>query len=297
MRGTLAGLALAGLLASAVGLQLLRDRWYGEPQPADSLLYLRSPGTVKRLALLYSALLADVYWIRAVQYYGSTRLSDDANRSYGQLYPLLDIATTLDPAFNIAYRFGAIFLSEAFPGGAGRPDLAVALLEKGFRLNPTRWHYLYDIAFVHYWTREDFAAAAEWFGKAADVPGAPWWVRSMAAVTAAQGGNRKASRLLWQIQLENAEDDWVRHNAIERLQQLDAMDQIDALTAASRQFASRFGRFAGSWDDWHGSGCSVPGRRWTRPASPMSSTRRPAWRRCRPNQSSTRCPPGRGDSD
>ncbi len=259
MRGTLAGLALAGLLASAVGLQLLRDRWYGEPQPADSLLYLRSPGTVKRLALSYSALLADVYWIRAVQDYGSTRLSDDANRSYGQLYPLLDIATTLDPAFNIAYRFGAIFLSEAFPGGAGRPDLAVALLEKGFRLNPTRWHYLYDIAFVHYWTREDFAAAAEWFGKAADVPGAPWWVRSMAAVTAAQGGNRKASRLLWQIQLENAEDDWVRHNAIERLQQLDAMDQIDALTAASRQFASRFGRIAGSWDDLARVGLLRPG--------------------------------------
>lgn len=248
-RVLISGVALAVLLASAIGLQLLRERWYGAPQPADSLLYVRSPETMKRLALSYSALLADVYWIRAVQYYGSRRLMDAAERNYDQLYPLLDIATSLDPQFNIAYRFGAVFLSEAFPGGAGRPDEAVELLEKGFRENPTRWEYLYDIAFVQYWTRQDFVAASEWFKKAADVPGAPWWVRSMAAVTAAQGGNRRASRLLWRIQLENAETEWVRQNAIERLQQLDAMDQIDELTWASRQFASRYGRFASTWEE------------------------------------------------
>ena len=34
------------------------------------------------------------------------------------------MATGLDPYFNIAYRFGAIFLSESKPDGPGRPDLA-----------------------------------------------------------------------------------------------------------------------------------------------------------------------------
>ena len=50
---------------------------------------------------------------------------------YPLLYPLLDLTTTLDPVFNIAYRFGSIFLAEPYPGGAGRPDLAITLLEKG----------------------------------------------------------------------------------------------------------------------------------------------------------------------
>ena len=50
--------------------------------------------------------------------------------------PLLDLTTTLDPYFSIAYRFGAIFLSEASPGGPGRPDQAVALLAEG-RRRPT----------------------------------------------------------------------------------------------------------------------------------------------------------------
>ena len=45
-------------------------------------------------------------------------------RTYALLYPLLDLTTTLDPYFSIAYRFGAIFLGEPYPGGPGRPDLA-----------------------------------------------------------------------------------------------------------------------------------------------------------------------------
>ena len=61
------------------------------------------------------------------------------------------LTTTLDPRFNIAYRFGAIFLAEPYPGGAGRPDLAIALLEKGLRARPDKWEYMQDIGFVHYW--------------------------------------------------------------------------------------------------------------------------------------------------
>ena len=30
---------------------------------------------------------------------------------------MLDLTTTLDPRFNIAYRFGAIFLAERYPAG------------------------------------------------------------------------------------------------------------------------------------------------------------------------------------
>jgi len=248
LRGAGVAFALAGLVAAAVGLQVVRDRVYGEPRPERGLLYVRSPETVRRLSLSYAALLADLYWVRAVQYYGGTRLSHDPNRNFDLLHPLLDITTTLDPAFNIAYRFGAIFLAAPFPGGAGRPDLAVALLEKGFRANPRRWQYLYDIGFVHYWELSDFPAAARWFEKAADVPGAPWWLRSMAAVTATQGGDRRASRLLWQLQLDNAENDWVRKDALLRLRQLDALDQIDALNDACRQYTARTGTAPRRWE-------------------------------------------------
>jgi tetratricopeptide (TPR) repeat protein len=161
---------------------------------------------------------------------------------------LLDITTSLDPRFNIAYRFGSIFLAEKFPGGAGRPDLAIALLEKGYRANPTRWQYLQDVGFVYYWWVGDYRQAGEWFHKAAGIPGAPWWLRSLAAVTLTQGGDRQSSRVLWQSLRDSSDNDWVRNNASLRLAQLDALDAIDQLTGVVRDFTARTGTIPASWD-------------------------------------------------
>src|SRR5512139_409970 len=240
---------LVALFGIALALQLARDRAYGEPRSAGEILYVRSGATLEKIALSYKAILADVYWIRAIQYYGGTKLSASPEKRYDLLYPLLDITTTLDPFFKIAYRFGAIFLAESYPGGAGRPDLAVALLEKGFRARPEKWEYLQDIGFVYYWWLHDYGRAASWFEKASAVAGAPWWLKSLAAVTLTQGGDRRSSRLLWQQLRETADNDWLRTNADWRLTQLDALDQIDELRWAVRQYAQRLGRLPASWID------------------------------------------------
>ncbi len=241
------GLVTAVLTIGAIGLVVWKDRVYGEPQPGESVLYLRSGTALQHLSLSYAALVADLYWVRAVQYYGGTRLSRTQAKTYDQLYPLLDITTSLDPRFRVAYRFGAIFLAEPYPGGAGRPDLAIALLEKGFRADPKRWQYLQDIGFVYYWWLGDFQKAAAYFRQASEVPGGPWWLRSLAAVTLAQGGDRTTSRQLWQSLRDTSTDEWVRSNATFRLAQLDALDASDALTARARAFAARAGTWPASW--------------------------------------------------
>ena len=182
-----------------------------------------------------------MYWIRAVQHYGGTRLSNDPNASYDLLYPLLDLTTSLDPRFNVAYLFGSLFLAEPPPGGPGRPDLAIALLEKGLRAQPEKWEFAQAIGFVHYWWRQDYPEAAAWFQRAAEIPGAPFWMASLAAVTLAEGGRRDSSRQLWQ-ELARSEFEWFRNEAQRRLQQLDAMDQIDQLQAVADAFERQFGR-------------------------------------------------------
>jgi hypothetical protein len=177
-------------------------------------------------------LAADLYWMRALQEFGSTRLRVGGDKSYADLYPFLDLTTSLDPRFNVAYRFGAIFLSEPPPGGPGRTDQAIALLEKGIANNPSRWEYYQDIGFVHYWWSQDYVEAASWFERGAQVPGAPWWMKSMAATTLAAGGDLQNSRFLWQMLLETTDNEWVRGDAMRRLQQIDTMEQIDRLSAA-----------------------------------------------------------------
>jgi hypothetical protein len=253
---------VAVLLAAAVQLQAARERRYPSGDETEESLYLRSGLAVRRLTGAHDTLFADVYWIRAIQHYGGAKHRIDqlgalppfvaeppasiAADAYPLLYPLLDITTTLDPRFNIAYRFGAVYLGEPYPRGAGRPDLAIALLEKGLVSQPDKWQYMEDIGFVHYWFRHDFAAAAEWFAKAGDVPGAPWWLRSMAATTVAQGGDRRSSRAMWLAIRQSAEIDWLRKDAERRLLQLDALDTIDALQRAADDYARR----AGARPDW-----------------------------------------------
>jgi tetratricopeptide (TPR) repeat protein len=235
--GIVATLGLAGLLAAAsVLVQMTRDRLYHTDKPAEQILYVRAPETMRRMVLSYDALAADVYWIRTLQHFGGERLT---RKRYELLYPLLDFATSLDPHFNIAYRFGSLFLAELPPGGPGRPDLAIALLEKGIKENPKRWHYYQDAGFVYYFGYKDYDKAADWFKRGSEIEGAPWFLKSLAANTLAKGQDRRASRLLYETILQTADNDFMKNDAVRRLRQLDTMDDIDALRAIVRRYRER----------------------------------------------------------
>jgi hypothetical protein len=239
------------LAAAVVGRQAVEDRaratFLSQAQAGD-YLYIQSPETLRRASLSYSAVVADLYWIRAVQYYGGTRLSSGA-KNYDLLYPLLDLTTSVDPLFDIAYRFGAIFLAEEYPGGAGRPDLAIALLQKGLRAQPGKWQFGQDIGFVYYWWLRDYTSAADWFNRAGEMPKAPEWLKPLAAVTLAQGGNRASSRTLWTNIVRNAELEWVRRQGDFRLKQLDAMDGMDIVGRFVERYRNSVGALPTSWDD------------------------------------------------
>jgi tetratricopeptide (TPR) repeat protein len=234
-------------VVAAMALQMLRDQRYSlDERGAERILYVRSGAVLKRLALGFDSLAADTYWIRALQHYGGERRANPRDRKYELLYPLLDITTTLDPYFTLAYRFGAIFLAEAYPGGPGRPDQAALLLRKGIAAQPSKWQYYMDLGFVHYWHMRDFKAAAEWFRRAAQQPNAPNWLQPLAATTLIRGGDRMAARFLWR-QLLEADQPWLRRVAERRLAQMDALAQIDQLQRAARRFPPEAGQRY-TWD-------------------------------------------------
>ena len=232
--GGIAGAIAA--LAAATALQTVKDRRYPrEEQQARAMLYVRSGPALRRMALEFDALAADIYWIRAIQHYGGDRLAGPGKRKYELLYPLLDLTTSLDPYFNVAYRFGAIFLSEAYPGGPGRPDLAITLLKKGISAQPTKWQYHHDIAFVYYWQLRDMEAAARWFRLAAAQPNAPNWLEPVAATMLIERGDRESARFLLQ-QILKSEEPWLQRMARRGLMQVDALDAIDQIQAFVRKF-------------------------------------------------------------
>lgn len=242
-------IAISSLFVLCVLLQIVRDGRYAKYRAETALLYIPAGAVLQGRALSFDALLADWYWIRAIQHYGSKKRSEEESKQYDLLYPLLDITTSLDPRFNMAYRFGSIFLAESYPHGPGRADLAIELLQKGIREMPERWRYLQDIGFIHYWWLHDYEGAAEWFHRASEVPGASWWLKSLAANTMTEGGNRSASRMLWSEIYESADNEWIRGDALRRLQQLRALDEIDQLTALVEAFEQRASRRPTSWQE------------------------------------------------
>jgi hypothetical protein len=217
------------------------DRRAGAFRAQEEVLYLWSGKQVKRLFPGFEALAADLYWLRTVQYFGGERLFA-ANKRFELLRPLIDITTTLDPRLEIAYRYGAIFLSEASPPGAGRPREGIEILEAGAKALPRSWRLRQDLGFFYHLYLHDSAHAAAILNEAADLPGAAFWLRTMAADLLAKGGDRATSRRMWQQMYEQAEAGIIKENAKIRLQILDSLDVADRLTALVAELERRRGR-------------------------------------------------------
>jgi tetratricopeptide (TPR) repeat protein len=202
-------------------------------------LLLRSGKLLKRLSLGYSSLLADIYWTRTVQYNGG--VIERGEKDFSLLAPLLNVTTDLDPRLDVAYKYGAIFLSEKVPAGAGRPDQAIALVRKGIAANPSNWRLYYHLGFVYYWYLHDYQQAAQSFWDGSKVPGALPWMGAMAAHIAGTGGSRETSRFMWGQIYESTKDITVRANALAHLQALRALDDLDALKNLAAMYKKRTG--------------------------------------------------------
>jgi len=234
-------LVLALLVPALPLSQAQIDRSVGAFRSQEEVLYLWSGAHVKRLFPGFETLAADVYWLRTVQYFGGQRAFSPDKR-FELLRPLVDIATTLDPRLEIAYRYGAIFLSEGQPVGAGRPREGIELLEKGVRNIPTSWRLRQDYGFFHELYLHDSERAAAILDEAAALPGAPFWLRTLGADLLVKGGSHAEARRMWQQMFDQAEEGPIRENARLRLAILDSVEVADRLAAQAAEFRRRTGR-------------------------------------------------------
>ena len=208
---------------------------------ADNLT-LRSPSMLKKMSLEYAPLMAAIYWTRAVQYYGEKHRLHQANLEL--LWPLLNIATTLDPQILPAYRFGSIFVGEKAPGGAGRPDLAIDLLNRGIQANPDEWRLYQDLGNLYYFDLKDYPKAAAAFEEGGKNPKALIWMKVMAAKIAAEGESPETSYFLWQQVYETTRDPEIKKNAEEHLILMRAELEMKAINQIAEQFEKQTGRRA-----------------------------------------------------
>jgi hypothetical protein len=244
---------LALLLAALIPfLQSRIDDTVGAYRAQEEVLYVASGRDVRRLAPGFEGLAADLYWLRTVQYFGGQRLYAH-DKKFELLRPLIEITTDLDPRLVIAYKYGATFLSEPQPIGAGRPREGIEVLEKAVRAMPDNWRMRQELGFFHFIFLHDAQKAAQILLEASRLPGAAFWLKNLAAMVLAKEGQRESARQIWS-QIYKQSEGPMRDNALRHIQVLDARDLADQLQALVAEYERRTGRRPHTLDDLRSAG-------------------------------------------
>ncbi|HEY6303878.1 MAG TPA: hypothetical protein VIX14_12510 [Terriglobales bacterium] len=214
---------------------------------AQESLYVSSPEVLRRLSLGYTGLLADIYWTRAVQYFGERHRAH--SRDYRLLAPLLEVTTELDPKLLPAYQFGASFLAPKPPFGAGLPGAALSLMKYGVEHNPDQWRLYYNLGFLYYTEFKDYAKAADAFSRGAKLPVTHPFMAVLAARMAEHAGEIDTARMLWSTTYENTQDELIRQNAVAHLLALQIDEDVTRLEQVVKNYREQTGRLPGSMGD------------------------------------------------
>ncbi len=179
------------------------------------LLFFPSGRLLKPACLGFDALAADLCWIRALQYYGLHRLTDQRYEGSEHLFATI---TELDPQYQSAYLLGAVVLAQDM----GDTPAAMRLLQRGMRARPADWQLPFEAGFVWYVVEGQPARAEPWFRRAAALSPTPDLARRFAAWCAQRAGRAQDARTMWEVLAEQTPDPTLRRVARQYVQRLEA---------------------------------------------------------------------------
>ncbi len=206
---------------------------------------------LRGFSLGMEGLIADWYWVRALQYMGDKMIKNaDKRIDYNDLrsidphllYPLLKNATDLDPHFTGAYQYGAIVLP------AIDNEKAIEFATAGIANNPDDWKLYQHLGYI-YWRLEDYPKAADAYDKGAAIAGSSPFMKLMAASMRTEGGSRTTARAIYRQMLTESEDEAVRITADRNLKKLDWFDERDAINKVLADFRENNGRCSNSFGE------------------------------------------------
>lgn len=197
------------------------------PAPLEELAYYPSGHALRPATLGHAESAADLAWIRAVQYYGEHRQTDNRFRHLDHVF---DILTTLSPRFQNAYIFGAFSLAQE-----GRDfERAYALLQKGIEANPRSGRLAFEMGFLHYVRPggRDLPEAADWFQRAAQLPDGPPNAARFAAYARQHSGDLFVALHLWRSVHDGTGNPMLRDIAAREIARIE-----DAIRTGNRERA------------------------------------------------------------
>lgn len=234
------------LLIIGLGASIPLQRWIdgrrGIGSAVEEALYISSGKTLKRASLGFDGLIADLYWLRTIQYFGgkSQQIKGDLNIGNVNewkltlLEPLINITTELDPNYVSAYRFGSLFLPDI------NAESAIRLAQRAITDNPQDWRLYQDLGFI-FWKLKRYDEASEAYLQGSRLPEAPRWMEQMAAIMLANGGDRETAKQMFFRIHETTDDPTVKKTSLNRLQSYQAEDEVTFLNRLLVSFRQQKG--------------------------------------------------------
>lgn len=221
-------LAMAACIHNAhleIRNQLFFDKttwWQNRAIPASDV--------VKPYTLGFDRLVADLYWLEFVQYYGDKDACVVDKYSKAPAY--LNLVTRLDPHFVQPFWFASFILRAEL----GLKREARELLDWGVKENPDNWKLPYIAGFNAYLYDKDEKKAAAYYRMAAARKDAPDWLARQASILEEKIPSQVKKIRTWQ-QLYNSSEGLVKEKARDTLIGLWSRIYYDAPTPAIKDRA------------------------------------------------------------
>lgn len=205
--------------------------------------FLPVPSAVATASLGFDALLADYYWLQAVQIAGSDEAIDGPVAD--RLGRLVDVVTTLNPHVGHPYRFAAVWMTHS------REQVLEAnrLLARGILHHPEDWRNHFYLGFNHFYYLGDYVAAAEALERSAALSGSPAYLPRLVARLKSQTGDIEVAEVFLRQLVESATDEAERAKYEAGLDEIEIEHKARFLDRAREAYRAVAGRDIESVED------------------------------------------------
>lgn len=210
----------------------------GIPAPPRSALgeaFVPRPEVARLASLGFRTLMADIYWLQAVQIAGGATNPEKYGKVLGRY---IDVVTTVDPWVDHPYRFAAVWLID------NETDVRQAnrLLRRSFSTHPDDWRNRFYLGFnlFHYLSKDQ--EASKQLAIAARLPGSPDYLMGLAArLNAGHAGLDVSENMI--VEMRNATRDERRRAGYDAmLQEIETERRARILDRARAEYRKRHGR-------------------------------------------------------
>ena len=225
------------IILSCTVFMALKLKMDGIPRtkvPGSSIIYMPSGKYLKFASFGNSAMMADLIYIWAIQYYGNYNIR---NR-FEYLEHIFSIISELDPLYLDPYEVGAliaVYEAKDF-------ELAFKFLDLGLKNNPDQWIFPFQAGHYAQMFLKDFKVAKEYYEKTAIIEGAPSQTKRLAANAAFKMMDYETAWQSWMEIYQTATDDRVIKIAANHLYNVKASRDIQLIKDAINLFSEKFGK-------------------------------------------------------